>query len=86
MDKGKEFDLNRVMDRLTSFRESSLRYLMYRDWGEFERLSDAIITATSEIELRTLLRKFVSFLEALVQEVSNRSVLRESPAESILRQ
>ena len=86
LDKGKEFDLNRVMDRLTSFRESSLRYLMYRDWGEFERLSDAIITATSEIELRTLLRKFVSFLEALVQEVSNRSVLRESPAESILRQ
>jgi len=86
LDKGKEFDLNRVMDRLTSFRESSLRYLMYRDWGEFERLSDAIITTTSEIELRTLLRKFVSFLEALVQEVSNRSVLQESPAESILRQ
>jgi len=51
---------------------------MYRDWEEFQRFSDSTITASNPIELRILLRKFVSFLETLVQEVSKRGILHET--------
>jgi hypothetical protein len=70
-------DVNSIIEKIAAFRESSLRYLMYRDWGEFERLSDSFVTATHPLEVRTLIRKFVSFLETLVEEVSKRSVLKE---------
>jgi hypothetical protein len=69
-------DLNGVMDRIAKFREDSLRFLMYQDWGEFERCSEKLIMAGSELEARTLVRKFVGFLELLIQEVSKRSVLQ----------
>ncbi len=75
-------DTNSVVQRIAAFRESSLHLLMYRDWGEFERLSDSLVTATIPLEVRTLLRKFVSFLETLMEEVSKRSVLKESVRDS----
>jgi hypothetical protein len=76
LEMGEAFDLSLVLDRVTRFRESSLRYLMYQDWGEFERFSDSLVTAANEVEVRMLLRKFISFLEVLMQEVSKRSVLQ----------
>jgi hypothetical protein len=82
LDKAEGLDLSRVLDRIAQFRESSLRYLMYQDWGEFESLSEFLIMTGNEVEARVLLRKFVSFLEVLMQEVSKRSVLRESGTES----
>lgn len=78
LDKRVEFNLDTMMTRVTEFRESSLPFLMYRDWEEFQRFSDSTITASNPIELRTLLRKFVSFLETLVQEVSKRGILHET--------
>jgi hypothetical protein len=72
---------HKIVERIAEFRELSLRYLMYRDWGEFERLSDALITSNSAMEMRVLLRKFVNFLETLVEEVSKRSVLKESESD-----
>jgi hypothetical protein len=79
LEKMAGLDLTRILDRLAQFQESSLRYLMYQDWGEFEDFSESLITAGNEMEVRVLLRKFVSFLEVLMQEVSKRSVLAESP-------
>jgi hypothetical protein len=76
LEMGETLDLSLVLDRVTRFRESSLRYLMYQDWGEFERFSDSLVTAANEVEVRMLLRKFISFLEVLMQEVSKRSVLQ----------
>lgn len=76
LEKSAGFDLSHMLDRIAQFREASLRYLMYQDWGEFERFSDALITAGNEMEVRVLLRKFVGFLEVLMQEVSKRSVLQ----------
>jgi len=72
-----ELDSNNIIERLVSFRENSLRSLMYRDWEEFETFSDALSIATSYIEMRTHIRKFVSFLEMLIQEVSKRSVFQD---------
>ena len=73
-----ELDTSRIIARFTSFKDTSLRFLMYRDWHEFESFLDALTTTSSFIEIRTRMRKFVSFLEALIQEVSKRSVFRDS--------
>jgi hypothetical protein len=72
-----ELDSGSVVERLLTFKENSLRSLMYRDWAEFETFSDALSIATNFIELRTLIRKFVDFLENLIQEVSKRSVFQD---------
>ena len=76
LERAAGLDLSKVLERIAQFRETSLRLLMYQDWGEFERCSEKLITAGSELEARTLLRKFVGFLEFLIQEVSKRSVLK----------
>jgi hypothetical protein len=72
-----ELDSHQIIERLISFKESSLRSLMYRDWAEFETFSDTLAISTNFIEIRTHIRKFVSFLEMLIQEVSKRSVFQE---------
>jgi len=77
LERREELDLNGVLEKLTTFRETSLRLLMYRDWGEFEQLSDTLVAASDGLEARTHLRKFISFLETLLQEISKRSVLQE---------
>ncbi len=75
-----DLDTVKIIERLTSFKESSLRSLMYRDWQEFDSFLDAMTTTNSFIEIRTRMRKFVSFLEALVQEVSKRSIFQNGSA------
>jgi hypothetical protein len=65
--------LNEIVKRMSQFREKSLPLLMYRDWSEFDSFSDAIVTAGAPLESRILLRKFISYIETLVQEVSKRS-------------
>jgi hypothetical protein len=72
-----ELDSNNIIERLASFKENSLCSLRYRDWSEFETFSDALSIATNFIEMRTHIRKFVSFLEMLIQEVSKRSVFQD---------
>jgi hypothetical protein len=77
-----ELDANKIIERLTSFKEASLRDLMHRDWAEFDSFLDALIVSGSFIEIRTHMRKFVSFLEMLIQEISKRSVFQEKAAKS----
>ena len=75
-------DSNRIMLRLAAFKDSSLRSLMFRDWTEFEAFSEALALSNNLIEIRTHVRKFVSFLEMLIQEVSKRSVFQEKQTTS----
>jgi len=77
-----QFDLGLLMERMAQFRETSLKYLMYRDWGEFERFSDSLITSTSSAEVRNHLRTFVIYLDLLVAEVSKRNVLKQDIGEA----
>jgi hypothetical protein len=55
---------------------------MYRDWGEFELLADALIASRNQNEICAHLRKFAGFLETLIHEVSKRSVLQVAAASS----
>jgi hypothetical protein len=70
-------DLTRVLDMIAQFRESSLRYLMYQDWGEFESFSESLITAAHERDVRVRVLKFIGYLDVLMQEVSKRTALRD---------
>jgi hypothetical protein len=72
-----ELDPPKILERLALFKDNSLRFLMYRDWAEFETFSDTVALTTHFIELRTHMRKFVNYLDALIQEVSKRSVFRD---------
>jgi hypothetical protein len=69
-------DLTRVLDRVGQFSETSLRYLMYQDWGEFEILSESLITAANERDVRVKLLKFIGYLDKLMQDVSKRSAFK----------
>jgi len=77
-----ELDSNKIIERLVSFKDTSLRSLMYRDWAEFEAFSDALSISTNFIEIRTHIRKFADFLEMLIQEVSKRSIFQDKPPHS----
>ena len=81
MEKSRGLDLDRILGRVSEFRESSLQYLMYKDWGEFERFSESLITAGSLAEVGDLVAAFVAFLESLMRQISQRRVLRNSSAE-----
>jgi hypothetical protein len=72
-----ELDSGKIIMRLDAFKDASLRSLMYRDWAEFEAFSDALAVSNNFIEIRTQVRKFVGFLETLIQEVSKRSIFQE---------
>ncbi len=77
-----EIDSNKIIERITSFKQASMNALMYRDWEEFESFLGALALSGNFIEMRTHIRKFVSFLEMLSQEVSKRSVFQEKEANS----
>lgn len=81
LESRKDPALDAIVDRMSVFREKSLPLLMYRDWSEFEGFHEGIVIAASSMECRLLLRKFVSYLETLIQEVSKRSSLRQTEAD-----
>ncbi len=69
-------DTSSMLERIALFRESAMHDLMYRDWGEFERLSDSLFIAATPPEVRNVLREFVNFLDSLIDDVPARSVPR----------
>jgi hypothetical protein len=74
--------LDEIIGRMSLFKEKSLPLLMYKDWADFEVFSDAIVSAASSMESRILLRKFISYIETLIQEVSKRSSFSRSDADA----
>lgn len=68
--------LDVLLEKINSFRATSMRDLMYRDWASFERFSDALVAVRDSAELRMQLRAFIAYLDGLVEAVSRRSVLR----------
>jgi hypothetical protein len=74
--------LDEIIGRMSLFKEKSLPLLMYKDWADFEVFSDAIVSAASSMESRILLRKFISYIETLIQEVSKRSSFSRSDVDA----
>jgi hypothetical protein len=81
LENKEDLDSNRIIEKLASFKDASLRSLMYKDWAELESFTESLTISSNFIEIRTCIRKFVSYLEALIQEVSKRSVFAEKQSE-----
>jgi hypothetical protein len=72
--------LQPLLRSFEDFRQKSLKYLMFKDWEEFEKFMEEIETSKTREPLRFALHKFRIFMEALLGEVSKRSVLQPALA------
>ena len=73
------YPIARLLERLASFREGSLRYLMYKDWEACERFIEEVEAARGAVELAPVLHRFGTYLETLHGQVNMRTVLAEHP-------
>jgi len=78
-ERGFDRDLiNRVMQRVQAFRNGSMHYLMYRDWGNFERIVEQLGgSLRGEVDSGPVLHQFLCYLETLLGQVKLRAVLAE---------
>ena len=68
--------LRTVVGKILEFRDGSMQYLMYKDWRGYETLALEVITAIeNNLDARTLLNRFLCFLEILYGHVKMRAVL-----------
>jgi hypothetical protein len=79
-----ERSLDFLARRLTSFRQGSMQSLMYRDWQQYEALSEAIIASIRNREKPAdLLHHMACYLETLLAHVRARSVLADLALEPL---
>jgi hypothetical protein len=69
-----------LMKQFEGFRSGSLKYLMFKDWEEYEKFMEEIEISKTREALRFALHKFRIFMEALHGEVGKRSVLQAALA------
>jgi hypothetical protein len=67
---------SRVRGEVSAFYDESMRYLMYRDWADFERFFIEILKCPSLDSLREVAHRFETFLVTLQREVQKRAVLQ----------
>jgi hypothetical protein len=66
-----------LVRHLAHFREETMPFLMYKDWGEFGRYVDEVTRAFEEMEeFETMLHEFAQYLRTLIHHVGMREVLR----------
>jgi len=67
---------------LQRFEKESMRYLMYRDWGDFKGLIEDFRLSQGLPNLLITASKFSNYLTILFQQVGRRSVLSAHPFET----
>lgn len=75
-----ENDLERqlpvLMQQVNRFRNATMQFLMYRDWQEFETITDGLMVSLPETsEPGSALHSFKCYLETLLGQVKLRAVL-----------
>ncbi|MEW6366010.1 MAG: hypothetical protein AB1714_15380 [Acidobacteriota bacterium] len=77
----RSFMASREMDQsanlirnIVDFQQASLKYLMYKDWADFDLFLNDIKRARSLPALTNVLHKFETFLASLMIEIGKRSV------------
>ncbi len=79
-----EQSLDPLAEQLRSFREGSMQYLMYKDWQQYEALSEEIIASVRNGERPAdLLHNMGCYLETLLAHVKARTVLADLALEPI---
>ncbi len=75
-------DKSRVLpltDQICLFRDTSLKYLMYKDWDDYDRFLEEVIAARNIEELLKVVHVFGTFLETLLGQINMRAVLANHP-------
>ena len=68
-----------LIEKLVAFRDGSMRFLMFRDWEQLERLHDEIVSAPTTDSLRRQIHMFATYLETLLGQINLRAVLVNDP-------
>lgn len=72
-----------LVRHLEHFREETMHFLMYKDWGEFGRYVDDVKRAFEEMEeFESFLHEFSQYLRTLIHHVGMREALRGVQAHS----
>jgi hypothetical protein len=72
-----------LVRHLEHFREETMHFLMYKDWGEFGRFVDDVKRAFEEMEeFDCVLHGFAQYLSTLIHHVGMREVLSVRQAQS----
>lgn len=68
-----------MKDEISSFYDSNMKYLMYRDWAGFELFFIEILKCSSLPALLQIGHRFETFLMTLFREIQKRSILQSQP-------
>ena len=72
-----------LVRHLEHFREETMHFLMYKDWGEFGRFVDEVKRAFEEMEeFDAVLHGFAQYLSTLIHHVGMREVLNVRQAQA----
>lgn len=74
-----------LRDQISAFYDSSMKYLMYRDWSGFELFFIEILKCPSLGGLASIAHRFETFLMTLFREVQKRSILQNLPVSDEVR-
>lgn len=66
--------LSELVQKIEWFRNNSMKYLMYKDWFEFDGFYHEVCACKSSGNLQFTLHRFTIFLTALIKEVSKRAI------------
>ena len=68
-----------MKEAISRFYDTSMKYLMYRDWSGFELFFIEILKCTSLPALQQIAHRFETFLMTLFREVQKRAILQGVP-------
>ncbi len=68
-----------LIERIALFRDTSLRFLMYKDWDEYDHFLDEVQAARNIEELLKTIHLLSTFLETLLGQINMRAVLANHP-------
>lgn len=72
-------DLKKMQDELNTFVDTTMRYLMFKDWETFERFVEEIVRTRNKADLTPVLHRFGAYLETLFGQINIRAVLADHP-------
>lgn len=77
-EKGIEKHFPRLIERITRFRTESMQFLMYKDWHQFESLTETLLDSIPDTtEPGSPLHSFHCYLETMLGQVKMRAVLAD---------
>lgn len=73
------YSVSKLNETLLTFRNGSMRFLMFKDWEACERFIDEVVASRGTVELTPILHRLGAYLETLHGQVCMRAVLAEHP-------